>query len=225
MNRIPLVLLLGSFLLAGCGDTKKYILPTSPAPCDSTRHHGDQDDAVAAPIDSTTFATAKGYALKLDGFGVLDGEYGVLASSYGIPFSQPLDFPFDAPYYHTDSASEYYSLNYGALTAQMYATNGWFHPPGNLAKFGVDFVLACRGVNSRGEIEGEIDLTWGGQRYLWDGLPFKIINWRGNGGPARLTLAVDDPASPGKSGSLAILLEMPGKHVARMSYASVSVLP
>lgn len=180
------------------------------------------DSAAPEPIDSSG-TTVYGYALRLEGFGVMDGDYGVLASKSGSYFEQPYDGAFSAPYYETASLSAYYSAAQGgAVSGHVYAVNGRSHLPKSLGRYDVEWELACIGVGTPygGFINGETTVTWMGVRHVFPSPP--DIVFRDKQGGATLTVGLKSLVEGCSASGTAFVLDLPGRRRASFSHMEYS---
>ncbi len=148
-----------------------------------------------------------GYVLKLEGFGKrYDGVYGELVSRAGVPFYQPVDQPYDAPFYHSNSVSLYYSTSgpdsAKAVTNNAYAVGGQLRLPGKLAEHSLDWGEVCGGAGSAGNCSGathgEVAVTWHGQTYYIPGPLESGLIYQAPDGNATLTVAIKEADRPGE---------------------------
>lgn len=201
----------------GCGETARRT--SAPVTDDVVV----SESLVPEPIDSSG-TTVYGYAMRLEGFGVLDGDYGVLASKAGSYFEQPYDGGFSTPFYETEYLDSYYSAaSGGAVSGHVYAVRGRSHLPKPFDRYDVSWDLACIGVGTPygGFVNGETKVTWMGVTHYFPTPPDVVFKDKQSG--ASLVVGLKSLVEGCSASGTAFVLEMPGRRRASFSHMEYRV--
>lgn len=211
--RIAVLAYMVMFVVAlGCGETARR----AGAPV--SEQVTVADSQLPEPIDSSGI-TVYGYAVRLEGFGIVDGDYGVLASKAGSYFEQPYDAAFSAPYYETDYLDSYYSAaGGGAVSGHVYAERGRSRLPKPFDRYDVSWELACIGVGTPygGFVNGETRVTWMGVSHYFPSPPDVVFRDRQSG--ATLVVGLKSMVEGCSAAGTAFVLELPGRRRASFSH-------